>query len=131
MAKVPRREKKDIRVKLVSLVHSNETNDFPEARPYAFAYRIRIINESSEHVVLNARKWILAYEDGEQEIYEGDKIIGKVVVLEPNESFEYSSFHLVERNCLVTGAYHGYSQTSESIWVRIPKFHLHIPQKIE
>ena len=130
MAAVERHENTDVKVELLSLVHSSSSQATTQRSQHVFAYRLRITNESQGYVVLNARKWILEYPDGEQEIYEGDKIIGKVVSLEPEESFEYGSFHLVDRNCAVSGAYHGYSQTDDNIWVRIPKFHLHIPDKL-
>ena len=130
MAAVKRQENKHVKVELLSLVHSSAAHSADLHAQHVFAYRLRITNESQGYVVLNARKWILEYPDGEQDVYEGDKIVGKVVALEPEESFEYGSFHLVERNCDVSGSYHGYSQTEDYIWVRIPKFHLHIPDKI-
>ncbi len=123
-------EIKTVKVEIVSLIHSMDEEHFPEDRTHAFAYHIRITNLSHERIVLNARKWVLEYDDGEHEVYEGDLIVGRIVNLRPQEQFEYSSYHVVDRSCEVTGAYHGYSESKEKLWVRIPKFHLHIPQNI-
>lgn len=121
----------DVRIELVSLIHSMDPDHFPEERPHAFAYHIKMTNNSNETVVLDARKWILKYEDGSTEVFEGNEIVGKIVRLSPAEFFEYSSYHLVEQNCCVTGSYHGHSDSKANIWVRIPKFHLHIPKNLE
>ena len=130
MTAISPQERSDVRVELLTLVHSFDAHGQTNHTPHIFAYQIRITNESEETVVLNSRKWILKYEDGEQEVYEGDGIVGKIVMLEPEESFEYGSFHMVGRDCAVEGAYHGYSDTQDHIWARIPKFHLHIPDKL-
>lgn len=124
-------EEINVKVELMSLIHSSDSGHFPESRSHAFSYHVKITNQSDERVVLDARKWILAYEDGSHEIYQGFKIVGRVIDLGPNDFFDYSSYHLVERNCVVSGAYYGHSQSNENIWVRIPKFHLHIPGNME
>jgi len=123
-------EYKSVRVELVSLIHSMDAEHFPENGPHAFAYHIRITNHSNEKVVLNARKWVLKFEDGRHEVYEGDRIVGKIVTLRPDETFEYSSYHVIDGDCVVSGAYHGFSESKEKLWVRIPKFHLHIPKNV-
>lgn len=123
-------EIKSVRVEIVSLIHSMNDAHFPEPSPHAFAYHIRIVNEGEERVVLNARKWVLQFADGRHEVYEGDRIVGRIVDLAPGQNFEYSSYHVVDGDCEVSGAYHGYSDSKKSIWVRIPKFHLYIPENL-
>ncbi|MEQ9824596.1 MAG: ApaG domain [Puniceicoccaceae bacterium] len=126
----PTMEIQSVRVEIVSLIHSMDAAHFPEPRPHAFAYHIRIRNDGEERVVLNARKWVLRFADGRHEVYEGDRIVGRIVDLDPGDTFEYSSYHVVDADCEVTGAYHGYSDSQESIWVRIPKFQLYIPENL-
>lgn len=124
-------EETNVRVELMSWIHSSDPDHFPESGSHAFGYHVKITNQTDERVVLDARKWILEYEDGSHEIYQGFRIVGRVINLVPDEFFEYSSYHLVERNCAVSGAYYGHSESNEKIWVKIPKFHLHIPGNMQ
>ena len=119
----------DIKVELLDLVYTRVEEAFVEGRPHAFAYTISITNEGLVPVTLDARKWVLHFVDGRHEVYEGDRIVGEIVKLEPGAQFEYSSYHLVDSDCEVQGAYHGYCEGDSELYVRIPKFHLHIPEK--
>jgi ApaG protein len=120
-------ESLEVKVELINLIHSRDFTHSEDQRPHAFAYHLKITNESTVGIVLNRRKWILQYDDERFEVYQGDHIVGKIVELEPGEHFEYSSYHMVAENCVVSGAYHGQTVAGEPIWVRIPKFPLHIP----
>ena len=123
-------EEKLIKVELQKLIYTHTDEQIVDGRPHAFAYHMRITNGSEETIELSARKWILKYDDARVEVFEGDGIVGKIVTLETGEFFEYSSYHLVDSECEVSGSYHGQSKSKEKIWVRIPKFHLHIPEKL-
>jgi ApaG protein len=123
-------ELKSVQVEIVNLVHSLDDHHQGEPEGHAFAYHIRIRNASDQRVVLTARKWVLCFEDGRHEVYEGDRIVGRIVDLSVGEAFEYSSYHLVSRDCDVSGAYFGYREDGQAIWVRIPKFQLHIPSEL-
>lgn len=118
----------EVKVELLDLVYTCVEDALVEGRPHAFAYRIRITNEGNATVTLDARKWVLHFEDGRHEVYEGDRIVGEIVKLDPGAQFEYSSYHIVDGNCEVDGAYHGFTEDNSRMWVRIPKFHLHIPE---
>jgi ApaG protein len=115
-----------VQVELLALNHSREAGDNPTGKSHAFVYQLRISNHGDQLVVLDRRKWILDYGDGSVEVYEGDGIVGKILHLSPGQFFEYSSYHLVERSCSVTGAYHGHSQSGDAIWVAIPPFDLKV-----
>lgn len=121
-------ESNEVKVELLDLVYTCVEDKLMEGRPHAFAYRIRITNEGDSVVTLDARKWVLHFEDGRHEVYEGDRIVGEIVKLEPGAHFEYSSYHIVDGNCEVDGAYHGFMEDNSRLCVRIPKFHLHIPE---
>jgi ApaG protein len=123
-------ELKSVPVEVVNLVHSPDEPYQGEPAGHAFAYHIRITNASDQRVVLTARKWVLAFADGRHEVYEGDRIVGRIVDLSVGEAFEYSSYHLVSEDCEVSGAYFGYREDGQAIWLRIPKFQLHIPSEL-
>jgi ApaG protein len=64
----------------------------PRDGHYFFAYRIRISNVGEETVQLMRRHWIITDGDGRVEEVEGPGVVGEQPVLEPGDSFEYSSF---------------------------------------
>ncbi len=63
----------------------------PRRDYYFFAYRVRIANVGDETVQLMSRHWIIT--DGEDQVEEvkGPGVIGEQPVLEPDQSFEYTS----------------------------------------
>jgi ApaG protein len=64
----------------------------PRDAHYFFTYRIRISNLGEETVQLVSRHWIITDGDGHVEEVQGPGVVGEQPVLEPGESFEYSSF---------------------------------------
>ncbi len=117
-----------VEVSLLQLAYSNDPQLCHSPEQHAFIYFLRISNNTDEEVILDGRKWILRYESGHHEVFEGDRIVGQIVELQPGEDFEYNSYHLVSRNCVVTGSYHGNLPNGQKIWVEIPPFELEIPQ---
>ena len=63
----------------------------PEEPFFLFGYTVTIANRSPELVQLLARHWIIT--DGMSKVEEvrGDGVVGKQPVLEPGQSFEYTS----------------------------------------
>jgi ApaG protein len=64
----------------------------PGDSQYFFAYRIRISNTGEETVQLRSRHWVITDGDGRVEHVRGPGVVGEQPVLEPGESFEYTSF---------------------------------------
>ena len=64
----------------------------PMRHTYYFAYHIRITNEGDKTVQLISRHWIITNEEGKMEEVKGPGVVGEQPVLEPGDSFEYSSF---------------------------------------
>jgi ApaG protein len=64
----------------------------PHQGNYFFAYHIRIFNEGDETVQLLTRHWVITDASGHVEEVRGPGVVGKQPVLEPGESFEYTSF---------------------------------------
>jgi ApaG protein len=63
----------------------------PELSEWVFAYHVRISNEGSHPARVIGRHWIITDGDGHVEEVEGDDIVGEQPLLEPGESFEYTS----------------------------------------
>lgn len=64
----------------------------PDEGRYLFAYRIRISNVGHETVQLISREWIITDSDGDVETVRGPGVVGEQPVLDPGQSFEYTSF---------------------------------------
>ena len=64
----------------------------PAENKWFFLYTIRITNEGAETVQLLSRHWLITDAMGEVREVRGPGVVGKQPVLEPGESFEYSSF---------------------------------------
>ena len=64
----------------------------PRDSHYFFTYRIRISNLGEETVQLVSRHWIITDGSDRVEEVQGPGVVGEQPVLEPGQSFEYSSF---------------------------------------
>lgn len=80
----------DIRIEVES-EYIPERSD-PERGEYFFAYHVQITNEGDETVQLMSRRWVITDAEGKTEVVDGSGVVGEQPVLEPGESFEYSSF---------------------------------------
>lgn len=114
-------------VTLDELQYTHHPVNAPDDRPHLFTYHLTIHNQSDQEVTILARKWILTYSDGQVDVIEGDKIVGKTPTLHPLKSFSYASFHLVPADADVRGAFHGVDDQGDPFTVAMPEFKLTIP----
>lgn len=63
----------------------------PERGGWLFAYTVRIANEGDDTVQLVSRHWIITDANGHVEEVAGPGVVGAQPVLQPGESFEYTS----------------------------------------
>lgn len=59
---------------------------------HVFGYRIVITNQSDQAVQVVSRRWVIIDGNGRRRGVDGDGLVGQQPILEPGESFEYSSF---------------------------------------
>jgi ApaG protein len=64
----------------------------PEQARYGFGYTITITNQSNESVQLLDRHWIITDGIGRKQEVKGVGVVGQQPVIQPGESYEYSSF---------------------------------------
>lgn len=114
-------------VTLDDLKYSYNPVHTPAEKPHLFAYHLTIHNHADVTVTILARKWIIEYEDGTMDVFEGDKVIGRTPELAPGKSFSYTSFHLVPGNAHARGAFHGIDSEGEPFTVAMPEFQMTIP----
>ncbi|MCB1615683.1 MAG: Co2+/Mg2+ efflux protein ApaG, partial [Pseudomonadales bacterium] len=67
-----------------------------DIKEYAFSYTITISNHSDDTVQLISRHWIITDGNNHVEEVRGPGVVGKTPILEPGESFTYTSGALVK-----------------------------------
>lgn len=99
----------------------------PKQNYYFFAYHITITNEGAETVQLISRHWIITDFNGKKEEVKGEGVVGEQPILEPEESFEYTSFcPLTTPTGSMHGTYQMVTNEGESFDIEIPLFNLEV-----
>ena len=105
-----------------------EHSDLEEGR-YVFSYRIKLANESAERVQLLSRRWIIIDGEGNRSEVEGEGVVGQQPVIEPGQSYSYSSFCPLNTPWgTMEGWYTFRDQTGREFQVEIGRFYLAMSQ---
>jgi ApaG protein len=103
----------------------------PQDRYYFFAYRVRITNGSGERVQLLRRHWRITDADGSVQDVEGPGVVGRQPVLEPGQSFEYTSFCPLRTPLgWMEGEYELAAAGGEKFSAAIGRFTLEVPHAV-
>jgi ApaG protein len=123
---------KGIRVRVVPQYLEQESS--PEDSRYVWAYTVDIVNEGSETVQLRTRHWRITDATGRTEEVRGPGVVGQTPVLEPGESFRYTSgCPLGTPSGIMVGTYHMTTEAGGRLEVAIPAFSLdspHTPRRL-
>ncbi len=113
---------RDIRVEVVP-IYVPEQNHF--VNQHLYTYNISITNLSSQPCQLLRRHWTIVDGIGKKEEVDGDGVIGQQPVIQPNETFQYSSFcPLPTTTGSMRGHFEFVDQNMEKFMVRVPLFFL-------
>ncbi len=97
----------------------------PEQNHYFFAYHIIITNHGKESVQLISRHWVITDENGQVEEVKGPGVVGEQPLIEPGESYEYTSFCPFKTpSGSMHGSYQMLTSEGETFDAKIPLFHL-------
>ncbi|MBA5792309.1 Co2+/Mg2+ efflux protein ApaG [Flavobacterium sp. xlx-214] len=94
-----------------------------------FNYEISIENHSNDVVQLLRRSWLIKDSLNHNEVVEGEGVIGKKPIVNPNETFHYESGSFIRG---YAGSMQGFFtmvnfSTSQIFHVKIPLFNLNVP----
>ena len=78
-------------VRISAVPHFIEAQSKPAQGLFTFAYTITVTNEGTVGVQLIARHWDIEDATGQIETVDGLGVVGKQPLLQPGESFEYTS----------------------------------------
>ena len=108
-----------------------EDQSQPDESHYVWAYRVKIENRGREPVQLLRRTWQITDARGRTQHVHGAGVVGEQPLLEPGESFEYTSGTPLDTpSGFMVGAYHMVVPSSgENFDVAIPAFSLDSPHQ--
>jgi len=99
-----------------------------EKNYFFWSYTIEITNHGEETVQLKTRHWRITDEMGRVQEVRGAGVVGEEPVLEPGESFEYTSgVPLNTPSGIMAGSYGMVTPSGERFDVEIPAFSLDGP----
>jgi ApaG protein len=105
-----------------------EEQSEPDENHFVWAYHIRIENDGVETVQLLNRYWRITDARGRVQEVRGAGVVGEQPVLEPGESFEYTSgTPLATPSGFMGGSYEMEAPTGERFDVTVPTFSLDCP----
>ncbi|MBV9014362.1 MAG: Co2+/Mg2+ efflux protein ApaG [Alphaproteobacteria bacterium] len=109
-----------------------EQHSSPAENHYVWAYHVRIENVGAETVQLRNRHWRITDSLGRLQEVRGPGVVGEQPVLQPGESFEYtSSCPLTTPSGFMVGDYEMETGNGESFLVRVPAFSLDVPPQVQ
>ena len=120
---------REIRVVVRSFFLEDESR--PDERQFVWAYRVRIENTGGDSVRLLRRSWQITDSRGRTQHVDADGVVGEQPLLDPGETFEYTSGTPLETPTgFMRGAYRMIATAAgESFDVTIPAFSLDSPHQ--
>ena len=107
-----------------------EDQSTPEEGHYVWAYRVCIENKGAKTVQLRSRHWRITDSHGRTQEVRGAGVVGEQPVLEPGDSFEYTSgTPLSTPSGIMMGTYSMVTSDGEGFDVEIPPFSLDSPHQ--
>ncbi len=112
---------------IVEPIYLEEQSE-PDENRFVWAYHIRIENHGSETIQLLNRHWRITDALGRTQEVRGPGVVGEQPVLEPGETYEYSSgTPLSTPSGIMVGTYEMEFLGGDRIDVAIPAFSLDSP----
>jgi ApaG protein len=100
-------------------------------RQFAFAYTVRISNQSEVTARLESRHWIITDAAGRVQEVRGAGVVGMQPRLRPGESFEYTSWCVIgTASGEMRGSYQMVTETGTAFDAEIATFRLSLPQTL-
>lgn len=108
-----------------------EDQSEPDQGQYVWAYKVEIANEGEAAVQLMKRTWFITDGQGRTMRVHGDGVVGEQPVLEPGETFDYTSgTPLPTPSGFMRGTYHMVVPgTGEEFDAEVPAFSLDSPHQ--
>lgn len=118
-----------VRVSVRSFYLADQSD--PEEGRYVWAYKVEIANEGARTVQLVRRTWLITDAQGRTLRVHGEGVVGEQPVLDPGESFDYTSgTPLPTPSGFMRGTFHMVlTETGEAFDAEVPAFSLDSPHQ--
>ncbi|MFQ3207120.1 MAG: ApaG protein [Glaciecola sp.] len=98
---------------------------------YVFSYTVTINNNLSQQAQLKNRYWLITNGDGEKVEVQGEGVVGEQPIIQPNESFEYTSASMIKTEVGTMEGYYEFEFADGQFHREpIPVFNLSKPNSI-
>ena len=105
-----------------------EGQSSPDENSFLWAYHVRIDNKGNEGIQILNRHWKITDALGRTQEIKGSGVIGEQPIIQPDESFEYTSgTSLSTPSGIMAGTYEIEKESGERVLVDIPSFSLDSP----
>ena len=119
---------REIRVQVEPIYLDDQSE--PDDAQYVWAYRVQIENEGTETVQLLTRYWHITDGIGRVQEVRGAGVIGEQPVLNPGDSYEYTSgTPLPTPSGILKGSYQMSTPSGEKFDIEVPAFSLDCPHE--
>ena len=119
---------REIRVQVEPIYLDDQSE--PDDAQYVWAYRVQIENEGTETVQLLTRYWHITDGMGRVQEVRGAGVVGEQPVLNPGESYEYTSgTPLPTPSGIMKGTYQMRTPAGEKFDIEVPAFSLDCPHE--
>ena len=119
---------REIRVEVEPIYLKDQSE--PDDGQFVWAYRVQIENEGAETVQLLTRYWHITDGLGRVQEVRGAGVVGEQPVLNPGESYEYTSgTPLTTPSGIMKGTYRMKTPGGEKFDIEIPAFSLDSPHE--
>ena len=103
----------------------------PDEKRYVFAYKITITNTGTVAAQLISRHWIITDANGQVQEVKGDGVVGEQPLLQPTQSFEYTSGTAIATPVgTMRGSYQMVGDDGVKFDAVIPEFTLAMPRTL-
>ena len=105
-----------------------EDQSSPNESHYVWAYQVNIKNSSSDTMKLDHRNWVIIDANGKIINVRGEGVVGEIPIIQPGETFEYTSgTPLKTTNGIMQGFYLMSQNNGKQLKIDIPTFSLDSP----
>ena len=97
-------------------------------RDSVWAYQVNITNSGNKSIKVSHRNWLIIDANGKVINVQGEGVVGEFPIIEPGQTFEYTSGTPLETNSGIMQGFYLVSQDNgEKLKIDIPTFSLDSP----
>ena len=100
----------------------------PQESHFVWAYQVNITNSGNKSIKVSQRNWLIIDANGKVINVQGEGVVGEFPIIEPGQTFEYTSGTPLETNSGIMQGFYLVSQDNgEKLKIDIPTFSLDSP----